>query len=1676
MRKFLSLFTTAALAAQLFVAMGAVLPAQAAIPECSASMTAQNGYKVAPGHGKVFYVDTGLNPKVDAAYVAYKVTNSTGSLKSPYVVLDSFTGGNVSLANPLDSSLQIREIADTQAKTAFFLLRSNGGTTTRQSHLVKVYANNPAVDSTPLLTCSFTFVKVTETIKANANKINDISHAYSGGTARIGGTLTTTVTGKTGIIGDGSSPDFSLFWASPAAYSSWPTRSLRLEQTTITLDCTYEPTRNNPVPDITLDNVLFLQEANKCIDSSQAGWSGTYVFRIIGGAASAPKPSPVANIASGTKYKHSDTEAIGTGANANPALTAIQGITPTGVTVRHSGAVASSTPQTINIRYTTTISSTVDVVVDELFDKQFSWSGTVTYVGGSLTRNGVQISVGDEASLLSPEKSLNPPLIRLFGPISVSSGNPVTYTYEKQYQCGSSARTAAFAKIGDTTFGSEDYRLASASLVSSAIGGGNCTAEISSVTETLDPLVRTDAPTSVTTNAATLQGYVDPYGQSGTFYRFSYSTDPRLVSSVTTSGWVLTGSTNPKAVSTEISGLTAGATYYFRAELKNSAGSVFLGNVLAFNAQTVQTAPVATTLPAAPISSTAVTLSGEIDPNLTTVTGVRFRWSSSQTMTNATNTPLLQDLDESGNLVTLQLPGDGLNEVSQKLDGLTSGTTYFYQVEAQCTVNATYCPNGFVRGEVLSFTAGAPAVSTEPASNIGASSASISSLVTYGSPVNHKFVYCEEGVNGCSADTVINSDLSTSQVVVSGTPSAPLVSASLTGLTPGAKYFYFARGESSTDPALVSVGRVLSFQTLLITTGSPLSGGTVGAPYLAAISGIGGSGGYVWSITSGTLPSGLTLSSGGVLSGTPTSSGSATVTVQMYDPTNGTTTTKQFTIEIAAAVSHTVTFKPNFNGATASDVVQSSTGPANLAANGFTRLGYSFAGWALSGTGAVAYTDQENFSFVSDITLFARWNSLVEYDYSGSSNNSTLNNLVLDGQSVTLPTPNSRTGFDFSGWVVSGSPSVLVSSQYTPNGNVTLVASWSSNVVNNNNSSFTITFDGNYPSSGQQTQTANTGSVTLDNNGFTRSGWTFEGWATTPTGAVVHLNGAQIQLSGNLTLYAVWTEIPVPGFIATFHPGFTGVDNVTQSIPVSGNLRANPFTLDGFLFSGWATSPGGRVIYSDMQAVTLTGNLDLYGIWAERAPALDPYRVTYTSIGSDGGRWPDRESSPSKFFHTVRDNISLTKKDHRFGGWYNFTNPSVTYKVGERIYVETNLRLAPIWLEVSRAQFTNQLSSHGTGPAPIEGFVGQAVILPTELDLKRKGHDFVGWRNNSSQPPIDYRPGTQLVLPSGGVVLDPIWQAVTSYELTLDPGNGDPIRIIQLDPNGPALPLTPPTRDGYKFQGWYDAVTGLIEPGPVEPNSNRKLIARWIEIFKITLDFNGVAPGIQELPFVAGDPAITPPTPVRPGYNFLGWLIGPSFEQRVAAPITPTGNVTLRASWELITFKVTLQHFSDPTKDVVLEYAPGGAALDLPRWVRQSFQLRGWTPSETGLTPFFGSFVPTGDSTLYTSWTLKRTIFFGGDSSRLTPAATRTLTQVAALLRGANQTLHVSTVGWVKETANKDIDARLSRDRAVQTNAFLRRSLQFATATAVGRGIFGIDSPISRRAELTVIVTGARKS
>ena len=76
-------------------------------------------------------------------------------------------------------------------------------------------------------------------------------------------------------------------------------------------------------------------------------------------------------------------------------------------------------------------------------------------------------------------------------------------------------------------------------------------------------------------------------------------------------------------------------------------------------------------------------------------------------------------------------------------------------------------------------------------------------------------------------------------------------------------------------------------------------------------------------------------------------------------------------------------------------------------------------------------------------------------------------------------------------------------------------------------SEYTVTFDANDNSGATATQTSS-GSALLRANTFTRSGYTFAGWMTSPNGSIIDYNDrATYPFASSATLYARWVAVPI---------------------------------------------------------------------------------------------------------------------------------------------------------------------------------------------------------------------------------------------------------------------------------------------------------------------------------------------------------------------------------------------------------------------------------------------------------------------------------------------------------------------------------------------------------------------
>lgn len=95
----------------------------------------------------------------------------------------------------------------------------------------------------------------------------------------------------------------------------------------------------------------------------------------------------------------------------------------------------------------------------------------------------------------------------------------------------------------------------------------------------------------------------------------------------------------------------------------------------------------------------------------------------------------------------------------------------------------------------------------------------------------------------------------------------------------------------------------------LVISSAPLPTAVINVPYTATLTATGGVQPYTWSLASGTLPAGLSISTSGVISGTPTATGSTTVKIQVTDSQTPTaalaTASKTITVNQPLAISTT---------------------------------------------------------------------------------------------------------------------------------------------------------------------------------------------------------------------------------------------------------------------------------------------------------------------------------------------------------------------------------------------------------------------------------------------------------------------------------------------------------------------------------------------------------------------------------------------------------------------------------------------------------------------------------------------------------------------------------------------------------------------------------------------------
>jgi PKD repeat protein len=263
-----------------------------------------------------------------------------------------------------------------------------------------------------------------------------------------------------------------------------------------------------------------------------------------------------------------------------------------------------------------------------------------------------------------------------------------------------------------------------------------------------------------------------------------------------------------------------------------------------------------------------------------------------------------------GNMSDIQISAAAVPAITSALTASgTVGSSFSYAITATnspTSFNATGLPAGLsinTSTGVISGTATAAGTSnvTISATNAGGTGNAtlvltisppvpvISSSLTASGTVGVAFTYTITATNSPTsygaAGLPAGLSVNTSTGIISGTPTATGTSSVTISATNA--------GGTGNATLTITVVNPLSVTTTLLPSGA------VGTSYSQILTAVGGVPPYSWSVSAGSLPLGMTLSTAGLISGTPTTSVTATFTVNVTDSVNS-TATKALSLSVRA--------------------------------------------------------------------------------------------------------------------------------------------------------------------------------------------------------------------------------------------------------------------------------------------------------------------------------------------------------------------------------------------------------------------------------------------------------------------------------------------------------------------------------------------------------------------------------------------------------------------------------------------------------------------------------------------------------------------------------------------------------------------------------------------------------
>lgn len=610
-------------------------------------------------------------------------------------------------------------------------------------------------------------------------------------------------------------------------------------------------------------------------------------------------------------------------------------------------------------------------------------------------------------------------------------------------------------------------------------------------------------------------------------------------------------------------------------------------------------------------------------------------------------------------------------------------------------------------------------------------------------------------------------------------------------------------------------------------------------------------------------------------------------------------------------------------------------------------------------------------------------------------------------------------GYRFDGWYTAPNGGNKYDFNTPLTNNVTVYAHWVGN-------GYTVRFAGNGATGGGTPDQAfqyNIGQ-NLHRNGFTRDGYTFTGWKRADNqqayGDGQWVNNLTTQPNGIVTMVAQWSANEAhirynpnpPAGKTTGGNGTPNWDGHTGDTPAIGG---NGWTIDGYTFAGWTTSPDGSgTKYAPGASWTANGTLTLYAQWTPGQASL-----TYDGNGATGGK-TDPQTGKTDEKINVRDN-GFTRDGYTFVTWNTQADcKGNTVKPNSEWTLRGSSTLYACWAGVAQTLTYHGNGATGGNTAAQSGKTGDELTTNAN-GFTRDGYTFVRWDTAKDGSGTAYGEGkngvSQYVMKPAGNDLYAIWKAnpatiqyrndwpnTTGSTPDTTGNTGDTVTISQNSFDRP----------GYTFTGWSTSKRGdpSLQPGDkhtLEPRTTT-VWAQW-KADPAHLVYNSnigtVGSETKTVDGVVDQTVKTITNPFdRPGYTFSGWntqadgkgkayATGADYVLTANDKSTPKNTSVLYAQWKIngasLKFNPNggIGHVDDVTGDAFSTVTIPGDAKE-PKITRPGYRFVGWSTEKnppagsTFLQPGEGKVTlpAEGSTTVYAQWepSLTTLPFTGGQA------------------------------------------------------------------------------------------------